>query len=154
MEKSSEIEKAPYEPGAVTVTGRAVDGFLSPVNANGHELLADEPEAHGGSDQGPTPYDFLAAALGSCTVMTLNMYARRKEWPLEKVEVSLTHDRIHAKDCEDCESGDGQVHVLNREIRIEGNLDEAQRQRLLEIADRCPVHRTLVGEIKVRTRLA
>jgi putative redox protein len=154
MEKSSEIEKAPYEPGAVTVTGRAVDGFLSPVNANGHELLADEPEAHGGSDQGPTPYDFLAAALGSCTVMTLNMYARRKDWPLEKVEVSLTHDRIHAKDCEDCESGDGQVHVLNREIRIEGNLDEAQRQRLLEIADRCPVHRTLVGEIKVRTRLA
>jgi putative redox protein len=154
MEKSSEIEKAPYEPGAVTVTGRAVDGFLSPVNANGHELLADEPEAHGGSDQGPTPYDFLAAALGSCTVMTLNMYARRKDWPLEKVEVSLTHDRIHAKDCEDCESGDGQVHVLNREIRIEGNLDEAQRQRLREIADRCPVHRTLVGEIKVRTRLA
>jgi putative redox protein len=154
MEKSSEIERAPYEPDAVTVTGRAADGFLSPVNANGHELLADEPEAHGGSDQGPTPYDFLAAALGSCTVMTLNMYARRKEWPLEKVKVSLTHDRIHAKDCEDCESGDGQVHVLNREIRIEGNLDEAQRQRLLEIADRCPVHRTLVGEIKVRTRLA
>ena len=154
MEKSSAIEKAPYEPDAVTVTGRAADGFLSPVNANGHELLADEPEEHGGSDQGPTPYDFLAAALGSCTVMTLNMYARRKEWPLEKVEVSLTHDRIHAKDCEDCSSKGGQIHLLKRTLRLHGDLDEAQKQRLLEMADRCPVHRTLEGEIRIRTQLA
>lgn len=145
---------ARFQEGVVAVAGRMADQFLCSVNAQGHALLADEPEAHGGSDRGPNPYDFLATALGSCTVMTLNMYARRKKWPLTQVECSVSHDRIHAKDCEDCESADGKVHVLQREIRIEGDLDEGQRERLLEIADRCPVHKTLEGEIKIRTQLA
>lgn len=150
----SQPPDAPLRESAVTVAGRMDDGFLCSVNAKGHALLADEPESHGGENRGPTPYDFLAAALGSCTVMTLNMYARRKDWPLEMVEVSLTHDRIHAKDCEDCTTKDGHIHVLKRAIRLHGDLDEAQKQRLLEIADRCPVHRTLEGEIRIRTQLA
>jgi putative redox protein len=116
-------------------------------------LLSDEPEAVGGEDRGPTPYDFLAAALGSCTAMTLNMYARHKKLPVDMVEVSERHDRVHAKDCEDCESDKGFVDQLHREIRIVGDLEEAQRERMLQIADRCPVHKSLHGEIKIRSRL-
>ncbi|NND43831.1 MAG: OsmC family protein [Xanthomonadales bacterium] len=145
---------ASHEPGSVSVAARAEHGFLCSVNADGHLLIADEPSSHGGSDRGPTPYDFLAAALGTCTAMTLNMYARRKEWVLEQVDVAVSHDRVHAKDCEDCDSEDGQVHLLRRRIGLRGELDEAQRSRLLEIADKCPVHKTLEGEIKVRSELA
>jgi putative redox protein len=144
---------AAYQGGAVVVAGRPEDIFLSSVNADGHRMLADEPEAYGGEGRGPTPYDFLAAALGSCTVMTLNMYARHKKLPVEKVKVAVRHDRIHARDCEDCETKSGQVDRLSREISISGSLDEAQRQRMLEIADRCPVHRTLEGEITIRSAL-
>jgi uncharacterized OsmC-like protein len=154
MNTPAGIDKAPHVPGAVTVAGEMGNGFLCAVNANGHELLADEPEDLGGRNLGPGPYDFLAAALGSCTAMTLNMYARRKGWPLEKVEVSLTHDRVHARDCEDCDSEDGYIHLLKRSLRLHGPLDGEQRQRLLEIADRCPVHKTLEGEIRISTELA
>ena len=144
---------ANYQGGAVVATGRAEDMFLTAVNADGHQLLADEPESYGGEDRGPTPYDFLAAALGTCTVMTMNMYARHKNLPLKNVEVAVRHDRIHARDCEDCETKSGQVDRLSREISMTGDLDETQLKRLMEIADRCPVHRTLEAEIKIRSAL-
>lgn len=137
----------------VEVLGRTADKFLCRVQAGRHSLLADEPEASGGRDLGPDPYEFLASALGTCTVMTLNMYARRKGLPVERVRCEVSHDRIHAKDCEACEKDQGQVDRLTRVIHIEGELDDEQRARMLEIADRCPVHRTLENEIRVETRL-
>ncbi|HMB58337.1 MAG TPA: OsmC family protein, partial [Xanthomonadales bacterium] len=124
------------------------------INAAGHRLIGDEPEGHGGTDSGPSPYDFLSTALGACTVMTLNMYARHKELPLVSVQVDLKHGKIHAEDCVDCETREGKIDRIEREIRLEGDLSEAQRQRLLEIADRCPVHRTLHGEISIVSKLA
>lgn len=136
----------------VEVLGRTDDRFLCRVQAGRHALVADEPEANGGRDLGPDPYDYLASALGSCTVMTLNMYARRKGLPVERVRCEVSHDRIHAKDCEACEKDQGQVDRFTRMIQIEGDLDEDQRTRMLEIADRCPVHRTLEQSAVVETR--
>ncbi len=121
--------------------------------ANGFPIVADEPESVGGTNLGPTPYDLLTASLGACTSMTLRMYADRKEWPLEAVTVDLKYRKIHAKDCEQCESGEGKIDHIEREISLEGDLDDDQKERLLEIADRCPVHRTLHSEIHVDTRL-
>ena len=131
-----------------------IDGFRTTIDAAGHALIADEPTAVGGTDEGPSPYELLSAALASCTSMTLKMYASHKGIDLRSVTVTVRHSRIHAKDCEDCESATGRIDEFEREIALEGDLDEAQTGRLLEIADRCPVHRTLHGEIKVRTRLA
>ncbi len=117
-----------------------------------HHLTADEPAGAGGKNAGPTPYEFLAIALGSCTAMTLRLYADHKQIPLDDVEVYLTHDKIHAKDCADCETREGKLDEFTREIVIKGDkLTAEQRARLLEIADKCPVHRTLEGEVKVRT---
>ena len=139
-------------PDSKTVVVRnSGDGVLTQVRAGGHDLLADEPVSAGGTDRGPTPYDFLLVSLGSCTAMTLRLYARRKGWPLESVEITLEHDRIYAEDCADCETREGRVDRVRRAIVIEGDLDEAQRQRLMEIADRCPVHRTLKNEVTVET---
>jgi uncharacterized OsmC-like protein len=118
-----------------------------------YPLVADEPEKVGGTDSGPTPYDYLLVALGSCTGMTLRMYADRKGWPLEAVTVRLNHRRIHARDCLDCETEDGRIDRIEREIELDGPLDEPQRRHLLEIAERCPVHRTLTSEVKIDTRL-
>lgn len=118
-----------------------------------HILLADEPRSVGGDDSGPTPYGYLNAALGACTSMTMRMYANRKNWPLDKITVSVSHEKGHAEDCEDCVEGqDKNVDIFEREIRIEGDLDEAQRARLMEMADRCPVHRTLHSPVVIRTR--
>ena len=140
-------------PGTVTVA-ESGDGPLSQViNASGHPLRADEPEAQGGHDTGPSPYDFLLAGLGACTSMTLRLYARRKGWPLEKVTVTLNHDKIHARDCADCETKEGRLDRIERAIQLEGPLDPEQRARLMEIADRCPVHRTLHGEVRTESRL-
>ena len=122
------------------------------VTVGRHLLLADEPEPVG-HDTGASPYDLLLASLGACTSMTLRMYAERKQWPLDKVSVSLRHSRIHARDCVDCETESGQLDRIDRSIELTGDLDDDQRQRLLEIADRCPVHRTLHGEVDVRTTL-
>jgi putative redox protein len=141
------------EHGVVRVTGRA-DGFLQVCTAGEHDWLADEPKSSGGSNLGPTPYDLLLAALGTCTSMTLGMYSRHKKLPLESVSVELRHDRIHAKDCEDCEKTDGHVDRIQRVLTFVGDLDEAQRARLVEIADRCPVHRTIENEIKIETSLS
>lgn len=141
-------EPAPH--GRVRVTG-GPSGFEQTITAGPHALVADEPKSVGGTDRGPNPYDLLLAALGACTSMTLRMYANRKGWPLEGVTVDLSHDRIHAADCEDCRTEEGLVDVIRRAIAVRGELDDAQRARLFEIADRCPVHRTLTNEIKIRT---
>jgi putative redox protein len=107
----------------------------------------------GGADAGPSPYDYLLVALGTCTSMTLSMYARQKQWPLEGVTVRLSHSRIHAADCAECETKEGKLDRIEREISLTGGLSAEQRARLLEIADRCPVHRTLTSEISIRSRL-
>jgi putative redox protein len=140
-------------PRTVVVSGNA-DGFAQEIVAGPHRVLSDEPREAGGTDTGPNPYDFLLAALGSCTSMTLAMYARRKQWPLQSVRVTLHHSKIYAADCESCETREGRVDSIERQIELVGPLDDAQRARLLEIADRCPVHRTLTSEIDIRTRLA
>ena len=128
-------------------------GLRADILTNGQHLIADEPLSVGGTNLGPTPYDYLTAGLGACTAMTLRMYADHKKWPLESVEVRLRHDKVHAADCEECETRTGKVDVIERVITLGGNLDQTQRARLLEIADRCPVHRTLESEVKVSTRL-
>ncbi len=135
----------------VVQTGKT--GYTSYASAGGHPLISDEPVAYGGRDLGPSPYDLLLTALGACTTMTLRMYADRKQWPLEKVKAHLNHNKIHAQDCQDCESKSGKLDRIEREIELFGPLDEQQRQRLLEIADRCPVHRTMHSEIVVETKL-
>ncbi|MDT8322219.1 MAG: bifunctional alpha/beta hydrolase/OsmC family protein [Xanthomonadales bacterium] len=144
---------AAHKSGHVVVTGRPADMFRVAINADGHPLPGDEPESYGGADSGPSPYDLLSAALGSCTVMTLNMYARRKKLALERVRVDIRHGHVHAKDCLDCTSKEGKIDHFDRLIRLEGDLSPEQRQRLLEIADRCPVHRSLHSEIKIRSKL-
>ena len=128
-----------------------VGGFVTEVAAGKHHFFADEPTSVGGTDRGPTPYDLLAAALATCTTMTLRMYANHKKLDLRAATVNVSHGRVHAEDCVDCEQRDGQIHEFHRELTLEGDLTDAQRQRMLEIADRCPVHKTLRGEIKVRT---
>jgi putative redox protein len=114
-----------------------------------HVLQADEPNDYGGNDAGPDPYELLLAALGACTSMTLRMYAQRKEWPLEGVQVSLTHAKIHAEDCADCETKVGMIDRIEVGISFTGDLTEEQERRLLEIAGKCPVHRTLVSGAKI-----
>ncbi len=121
------------------------------ITAN-HNLSADEPHPIG-NDRGPNPYEFLLAALGSCVAITVRMYADRKKWDVEAIEVHLDQRRIHAKDCEDCESEDGYVHVIEKKLKFVGNLTDEQRKRLLEISDKCPVNKTLLNEIKINTSL-
>jgi len=128
-------------------------GYKTEVRAGKHGYVADEPIGVGGTNLGPSPYDYLMAALGSCTSMTLRMYADRKEWPLTGITVRLKHDKIHAKDCEACETDAGKIAFIEREIELEGDLTDEQEIRLLEIADKCPVHRTLHNEVHVVTRL-
>ena len=145
---------APLPPGVVVVSERGTGAFAVSIQAGRHSLIGDEPQAVGGNDLGPSPYDLLLGALGECTVMTLRMYARQKQWPLESARVTLAHQKIHAADCADCETREGKVDRIDRLIELQGPLDEAQRARLLEIADKCPVHRTLHSEVQVVTRTA
>jgi uncharacterized OsmC-like protein len=130
-----------------------VDGFAQTIEAGSHCLHADEPESVGGTNMGATPYDLLLAALGSCKAMTVGMYARRKKWPLEQIAVSLRHSKIHAIDCAECETKAGRIDRIECEIQLTGSITAEQRSRLLEIAETCPVHRTLKAEIEIKTQL-
>jgi len=136
----------------VVVQGSAA-GFAQEIQAGKHWLKADEPLAAGGTDTGVSPYHLLLAALGACTSMTISMYARRKAWPLERVTVRLRHSRIYATDCAECETKEGMLDRIEREIHFTGPLTTEQNARLIEIANKCPVHRTLTSEIDIRTRL-
>jgi len=149
--KLSDPESLKSDLKVVARTGES--GYTTDIRAGGHGLVSDEPESVGGDDLGPSPYDLLLSALGACTSMTLRMYADRKGWDVKAIKVHLQHGKIHAKDCEDCESDKGKIDRIERVIELEGALDDAQKQRLLKIADRCPVHLTLHSEISVRTRL-
>lgn len=137
---------------SVVVRGSAA-GFAQEIQAGPHRLLADEPASSGGTDTGPSPYDLLLAALGACTSMTVAMYARRKTWPLEEVTVYLRHSKIHAADCAECETREGMLDRIERDIHFVGPLTEEQQSRLIEIANKCPVHRTLTSEIHIKTRM-
>ena len=129
-------------------------GYLKQeIRAGRHLLIADEPLAAGGTDEGPGPYELLLAALGACTSMTLQIYARRKQWPLERVEVRLRHDRVYGQDCEDCVTKEGKITRIERYISLTGELSDEQKGRLLEIAQRCPIHRTLTSEISIKDYL-
>lgn len=148
------LDHPPPAEGEVRVETTGWGKYQQLVHAGGTTFYADEPKAVGGDATGPTPYDLLLAGLGACTSMTMQMYAGRKGWPLEGVVVELSHKKIHAKDCERCESETGHVDVIERRIRVEGAaLDADQRKRIIGIADRCPVHRTLHGEVVVDTRV-
>ena len=136
----------------VVVRGSA-SGFAQEILVGQHGLLADEPETAGGANTGPSPYELLAAALGACTSMTLGMYARRKQWPLIAVTVRLRHSRIYAADCAECETKEGMLDRIDRDIELTGDLTAEQRAKLLEIADKCPVHRTLTRGMQIRSRL-
>lgn len=148
--REAEDAGAATEPGVlVEETGQGL--FQQRIRIGRHVIMADEPQSMGGRDSGPAPYDLLAAALGACKAMTMRLYANRKSWPLAKTQVHVVHDRIHAQDCADCETKDGHIDEFRVAITLEGPLSDDQRARILEIADKCPVHRTLEGEVRVRT---
>lgn len=141
------------DEGSVVVVNEK-HSYTSYLYSGEHELVADEPSKHGGDDLGPDPYSYLLASLGSCTAMTIRMYSDKKGWTLEEVKVTLSHEKIHASDCDDCESTEGKIDVIERKIQLSGDLSDEQRNRLGEIADKCPVHRTLTSETVIRTTLA
>lgn len=141
-------------PRQVVVRETRNSKFQQTVTVGPHRMLADEPKAAGGEDSGPGPYDYLIAGLGACTSMTMRLYADLKKLPMDRVTVTLRHSKIHAKDCEECETRDGKLDQIERVIGIEGDLDADQRKRLMEIADKCPVHRTLTSEIRIVTKAA
>jgi uncharacterized OsmC-like protein/alpha/beta superfamily hydrolase len=151
ISKPGEQEKDITDDRVITQIGAT--GFLTEIKADGHRLVADEPIAMGGTNKGPTPYDYVIAGLGACTAMTLRMYADRKKWPLRSVTVRLNHQKIHASDCQSCETQAGQVDQIEREIELSGPLDDQQKERLMQIADRCPVHRTLHSEVIINSKL-
>ena len=136
-------------PADVIVRGNA-SGFLQEITSGAHRLRADEPISAGGTAAAPDPYDYLLTGLGACTSMTVGLYARRKQIPLENITVSLRHSRVHAKDCADCATKDGLLDRIDVEVELTGPLTPEQRGRLMEVAGKCPVHRTLKSEIEIR----
>ena len=150
----SPLPTASEAPRNVVVRETRNSKFQQTVTIGPHQMLADEPVAAGGEDSGPGPYDFVLAGLGACTSMTMRMYADRKSLPLDRVTVTLKHSKIHAEDCAECETREGMLDQIDRVISIEGALDADQRKRLMEIADKCPVHRTLTSEIRIVTKAA
>jgi putative redox protein len=145
-------DAAASSEGTVTVTETGSGTYTQQITVGHHGLISDEPRPIG-DDAGPTPYDLLVAGLGACTSMTVRMYADRKGWRLERVRVTLRHSRIHAKDCADCETSSGWIDHIDRDVELSGDLDDTQRQRLLHIANRCPVHQTLTSEVHIATSL-
>ncbi|MCO4798173.1 MAG: OsmC family protein [Colwelliaceae bacterium] len=140
--------------GIVRVSEADPTSFIQDISAAGHHLVADEPESYGGDFLGPTPYQLISAGLGACTSMTIRMYARRKNIPLEHVQVDISHDKIHATDCSTCEQSTGKVDQFDRNITLTGDITEEDRQKLLAIADKCPVHKSLESEITINTKLS
>jgi len=128
-------------------------GFTTQMKVGSHYMTADEPERVGGNNFGPTPYELVSAGLSACTAMTIQMYARRKGWDVQNVDVHTSYSKDHAVDCENCEDPSAKIDTFNREIKLEGDLDEKQIARILQIADKCPVHRTLHSETQVITKL-
>lgn len=151
MDHAAETTEAPRK---VVVRETRASKFQNTVSIGPHQLLADEPAAAGGEDSGPGPYDFVLAGLGSCKSMTMRLYADRKSFPLERATVTLSHSKVYAKDCAECETKEGMLDQIEVAIGLEGPLDVDQRKRILEIADKCPVHRTLTSEIRIVTRAA
>ncbi|HEY6205989.1 MAG TPA: OsmC family protein [Chthoniobacterales bacterium] len=143
--------QATTKPAQVVVRGNTA-GFLQEISSGKHHLRADEPVNFGGNDAAPGPYDYLLIGLGACTSMTVGLYARSRKWPLENITVALWHSRIHARDCQECESKEGMLDRIDAEIELTGPLTAEQREKLLEIAAKCPVHRTLKSEINIRVR--
>jgi len=144
-------ENKPADNQVITRIGKSE--LVTDILADGHRLVADEPISAGGTNLGPAPYDYLMAGLGACTAMTLRLYADRKDWPLDSVTVRLNHQKIDAADCETCETKEGRLDQIERQIELAGALDDQQKDRLLQIANRCPVHRTLKSEIVIKTEL-
>jgi len=128
--------------------------FTRRIYSEHHQLIADEPLSQDGNDLGPNPYEYLLSSLGACTSMTIRMYANRKQLRLDNIDIRLKHSRVHAKDCTECESGTEFIDHIDLEINLKGDLSVEERQRLLQIADRCPVHKTLINDIKIDSRLA
>jgi uncharacterized OsmC-like protein len=149
--RHQEATRGKSDVKGVVVRGSGA-GFAQEILAGPHRMTADEPKSAGGTDSGPSPYEFLLAALGSCTSITLGMYARRKGWPLDEVTVNLRHSKVHVSDCADCETKEAMLDRIDRDIHLAGDLTAEQRSKLLEIADKCPVHRTLTSKIDIRTR--
>jgi len=154
MNEPTKVSEHSSMPNPSVLVRGAGASFSQEIVAGKHRLTSDEPVAAGGKDAGPTPYDLLLAALGACTSMTVGMYARRKNWPLEDIVVRLKHSKIHAEDCADCETREGMLDHIERELEFSGPLTPEQRSKLLEIAEKCPVHRTLKSKISIRTWLA
>jgi putative redox protein len=137
----------------VVVHGNAT-GFVQEIASGGHHFRADEPTTVGGTDSAPTPYDYVLAGLGACTSMTVGLFARRKKWPLDDVIVGLRHSRIHANDCADCETKEGMLDRIEIDVELKGALSDEQRAKLMDIASKCPVHRTLRSEMDIKVRPA
>ena len=128
--------------------------FTTTLTAGDHELIADEPESvDGGNDQGPDPYDYLLMSLGSCTVMTIKMYVSRKDWALEDVYMELRHSKRHDEDCDNCEDPDSKIDVIEKEVIVEGDLSDDQLDKILDISKKCPVHRTLIGDMTIESSI-
>jgi uncharacterized OsmC-like protein/pimeloyl-ACP methyl ester carboxylesterase len=151
LEMGAEVDPKAGEPGEIVVRETRAGNLQQEVIAGRHHFLADEPVSVGGMDTGPGPYDLLLAALGACTSMTVRLYADRKQWPLKRTTVRLKHGRIYAKDCAECETKEGMIDHIDRVISFEGELDAEQHKRLMEIADKCPVHRTLESEVEIKS---
>ncbi len=139
--------------GTVRISDAGKGPITHTITNGRHQWTANEPESHGGADRGPTPYELLSGSLGACVAITVRLYADRKGWPLHRVVVDVSHDRVHADDCDDPDRNCGRIDVFTQVVELRGDLDEAQRRRLAEIADRCPVHRTLSGTISIDTRI-
>ena len=153
MQPPDAADQTSTKPPDVVVRGNA-SGFLQKLVSGKHHFQCDEPSDLGGSDSAPTPYDYLVGALGACTSMTIGWYARKRKIPLTDIQVSLWHERIHAKDCEDCITKEGMIHRIELEIGLSGTLTDEQRNLLMEAAAKCPVHRTLTSEIDIKIRPA
>ncbi|HUK07282.1 MAG TPA: OsmC family protein [Stellaceae bacterium] len=154
MSSAHSSDARPLDPDWIEVEETKTGKFTNRLRDGRHELTADEPKAVGGDDRGPGPYELLLMALGACKSMTVRLYAERKGWPLQRTRVRLHHSRIHAQDCAECETKEGMLDRIDCVLEFEGALDAAQRQRLLEIAGMCPVHRTLTSEIQIRSSLS